>query len=688
MAILLNNTTYDGTRAHHDGVLGDTFGIDADTLDGKEALDYLDSNQVKYSKLLSPMFHCLGKGQLLLKSANTLTVERATSATFININGLIETAPIDELRREKDGWLFEGQSTNLCPTSDLNTYTKQGVVVEANTTETTAPDGTNTAFKVTSTGTTYHRVYGGSSAGTGFHTNSVFVKAGTFNAPVVICFAGLSGGGYADLIFNPSNGQIISTAADSGTPPTYLIEELANDWYRISVTTNLPVAGNYFDFRLNNRAGNVAGEFCYIWGPQTEAMPFMTSYIPPTGSPTTRVADNVYAVFEGNCPDLTGRKSQLSIFCNFKSKIGVSPNYTEGLKGLYQSLFGVSNDINIFNYNMVRINSSISDMKFYRNGTGISKPLTSDSSVAKHSVCATLDGDEIQLYFDGKLAASGTQVPHTNEGNPNLLKIGSNFGSATSIGEPFYGLLEDFRIYDYVLSGSEISLLNSYGLGKSTETPAKNAQEILADDPTASNGIYWIEVNGTPQMVYCDMKAGGFMLLATFSSDTIYNEKSYPAIYGNNILAPDVIAGVYPQLSLTGTGGISYDDGTNRNAYQSYTRKTGTLGFFSGSAGVAILGVDALPGLGDTVLTEAKIHWSSALPDPDINDLTNQGNMSNASVVINNVLGQGTPPDYKDKEIVDIVPFDYNGTSPIVGVSDERTGTSGGIVQISHIFIR
>lgn len=58
-----------------------------------------------------------------------------------------------------------------------------------------------------------------------------------------------------------------------------------------------------------------------------------------------------------------------------------------------------------------------------------------------------------------------------------------------------------------------------FTLGRSASDPANSALAILADDPSAEDGPYWINVNGVATELYCDMTTdgGGFMLAAKYN---------------------------------------------------------------------------------------------------------------------------------------------------------------------------
>ena len=55
-------------------------------------------------------------------------------------------------------------------------------------------------------------------------------------------------------------------------------------------------------------------------------------------------------------------------------------------------------------------------------------------------------------------------------------------------------------------------------IGQSSGNPAISAAAILAANPSASDGTYWIKPpgwSGAAQQLYCWMSAGGWMLVAS-----------------------------------------------------------------------------------------------------------------------------------------------------------------------------
>lgn len=77
----------------------------------------------------------------------------------------------------------------------------------------------------------------------------------------------------------------------------------------------------------------------------------------------------------------------------------------------------------------------------------------------------------------------------------------------------------------------------SSGNGSSSSTPAKSAAHILAANPSATSGYYWIESYGVVKQVYCDMtnNGGGWMLMSYTGTSNSYgwhvldNPYNYPS---------------------------------------------------------------------------------------------------------------------------------------------------------------
>ena len=152
---------------------------------------------------------------------------------------------------------------------------------------------------------------------------------------------------------------------------------------------------------------------------------------------------------------------------------------------------------------------------------------------------------------------------------------GVNFqGYANESAYPSLGSSDaGFVIYDTALqklvlwTGSEWQEIKTKGkLGLDAANAATSAVAILAEDPTVSNGVYWLNHGGGAYQAYCDMTNGGYILCAKISSSPA--DTSNPWSYnGGRWSASSPVAEAACQN--TGSG-----DALNR-AYYEYQTQTG-----------------------------------------------------------------------------------------------------------------
>jgi len=222
--------------------------------------------------------------------------ERASSATVVNKEGLIETVGNDIPRIDysddaNGALLLEPQRTNLVTYSeDFSNagWTKTNSNITSNAI--ISPDGSLNADKLVATSVSgTHQAKDILTAVSGNYTFSVFAKKGEYKN-ILLWDDVLTGGVGVNLddlsVFRDANNQ------------GYKIEDYGSGWIRISVnytyTAQAPQAGVYiYDNsvipQLSFVGNNVDG--LYIYGAQLEEGSYATSLINTQGTIKTRLAD-------------------------------------------------------------------------------------------------------------------------------------------------------------------------------------------------------------------------------------------------------------------------------------------------------------------------------------------------------------------------------------------------------------
>ena len=151
---------------------------------------------------------------------------------------------------------------------------------------------------------------------------------------------------------------------------------------------------------------------------------------------------------------------------------------------------------------------------------------------------------------------NGTRYMTTSNGNsipdsiPSAGSIYSGFWSGES--QPFY--IDELRVTIGVNRYGDVTSIpvqtdswpvglgtkpGGSGDGSSPESAAKSALQILALNPSAPSGDYWIDVNGTPRKLYCDMSMdnGGWTLIGKVSG----RENRYQTWLVSNIKTGELV---------------------------------------------------------------------------------------------------------------------------------------------------
>lgn len=235
--------------------------------------------------------------------ASLVTFTRASSGTFVDSAGVLQTAATDVPRFDHNpttgeslGLLVEEQRTNLRTYSDAilaaNSYGATNSTLATVTTAT--PTGSATASSFTmNVGANTGNNTDGFNFGSGVtlvnstqYTQSLFVKPA---GATVLRLRSNTGGAIFDFTLT-GNGTAPSPSADLQAAS---IVAFPNGWYRVSwtftSTTSAPGnRGDYWTIKTNVADGTNG---VYVVGAQLEAGAFPTSYIPTTTAAATRNAD-------------------------------------------------------------------------------------------------------------------------------------------------------------------------------------------------------------------------------------------------------------------------------------------------------------------------------------------------------------------------------------------------------------
>ncbi|MGK8226369.1 LamG-like jellyroll fold domain-containing protein [Escherichia coli] len=387
-----------------------------------------------------------------------LSFTRASTATYIDKSGVLQTAAINEARFEKQGLLIEGQSTNYFRYSnDPSQWKSTGNTASAlnvsviNDGNTKAPTGVFTLTADSSvltlighTGTPIQvaigdvvsascrvkipstcriRVRFGSSQGyvTGIYYDSVGNRIGTeektINNSVV-----LGSDGYLTI-----KSSYVVEAADSN----FFVSFLAYD--------------------VNNINNNIAaGAVFYLQMPQSELCAQCTSFIPTSASVATRAADDCTAQRSGNDNYFGPVTIAAEVHCNGQTATDGATASRRGILAAYPT----TND-NI----ILMVDSSASTAGKYAFAYGSAAFNYSDNRIddgQTHTVCSRSTTLQNQSCVDGTLLTSPTPVsrptPGTTSSVNQLFYIGRGAGATASGSRMLNGHIRNLRIWHRSLS--------------------------------------------------------------------------------------------------------------------------------------------------------------------------------------------------------------------------------------------
>lgn len=270
---------------------------------------------------------------------------RASTATYFDSSGVMQTADIDEPRLNYDpsdltkapSILVEAAATNnVLWAEQLNNAAWNPVQVAITVNTGVAPDGASSADTITTTTGITDAYLEQAKTTSSSMVFSVHVKQGSVDSVCLRCVTFRSAQFSDDqLYFNFSTRTF--TGAISGNFTSYGYVDCGRGWVRLYAVKALQPGQTSSVIRF--RAGGVVagtGETASVWGAQLEPGTFPTSYIPTTSAPVTRAAD-ISSGTISNVPETDYTPYSAS---QVYSAGTVVRYVTSSLHKLYQSLSG------------------------------------------------------------------------------------------------------------------------------------------------------------------------------------------------------------------------------------------------------------------------------------------------------------------------------------------------------------
>jgi hypothetical protein len=363
---------------------------------------------------------------------------RASSATVINKDGLIETVGSGEPRIDykddtKGALLLEPTRTNLITYSEdfSNSYWGKSRV-SVSTNQSISPNGTLNADELSDDANNQtHFIQ--SVIVTNNSTFSVFAKQNTLRYFNIGATSNLQ----KRVVFDLQEG--VSSRVGTSVS-NYGIEDYGNGWHRCWVELLASERAGVFTSNSSTSLGAYVGDgsSIYIWGAQVEEGSYATSYIPTNGSAVTRLAESC----SQTAPDAVIGQTEGTMF--FEAKINTQGTYT-----------GLSLSDNTTN-NEVIIRFTTQDRIEYYLRSGGTQPIGGGTT-------AFDTDDYVKVAFayksgDSAFYVNGTQViTSTTTTMPvSLSSLKFSRGNNTGV---FEGRTKDLRVYNTRLTDQELIAL-------------------------------------------------------------------------------------------------------------------------------------------------------------------------------------------------------------------------------------
>tara|TARA_B110000967_G_scaffold100219_1_gene102894 strand:+ start:18 stop:1145 length:1128 start_codon:yes stop_codon:yes gene_type:complete len=340
------------------------------------------------------------------------TTTRASSATVVNKQGLIETVgsgiPRIDFSDDANGaLLLEPTSTNLVVYSEDFTQTNwtNSSGTQLSSTTTVTPSGSTNAVRVKNVGGANNDLRSVVSITSGLtYTNSVYIRRVS---------------GVGNIRLKDVNGGVV------------YINGLTSEWQKFSSTVLSNSTNGRFYLEVNTLNDEIE-----VWGAQTEQQSYATSYIKTVGTTQTRVADT--ATGSGNSTVINSSEGVL--YAEMKNDI--VQNQTISLRqGTTDSV-----QLGLINGNIrcaiVSNNSAVLDTSTFAYNNGL---------INKYAI--VWNGTNAKTFINGQLTNTIT--------TPSPLNLDSLDFQNPALAENIVGKIKSVQVYTTALSDAELTSLTT-----------------------------------------------------------------------------------------------------------------------------------------------------------------------------------------------------------------------------------
>lgn len=242
-----------------------------------------------------------------------LSISRASNETYTDSSGNLSYITSNTLANGNAGLqIWEGRTNLLLQSTTFSTWTKPGITVTTNATQ--SPDGTVNASLITqdASGSSNISSQATITAGAAITISAYFKKGTTGQWAVINALNGGASSGFSVWVDLVNLVLGASTPAGTGTIAASSITVVAGGWVLVKITGTVDATSTSVTVGTKLTLGNsqespLSNGTFYLWGTQLEQAAFASPYIPTTTATAVRAADST--TFAGKLASIFGSGS-------------------------------------------------------------------------------------------------------------------------------------------------------------------------------------------------------------------------------------------------------------------------------------------------------------------------------------------------------------------------------------------